>query len=119
MVMNSLKGYNVTILAYGQTSSGKTHTISGNQTQPGLIALTGAEVFKGLSYLVSPEGIKALPLSPETKENPFIQRTASVSVTFLEIYNEVVNDLLDASKRNMEVREHKAGEVYVDGLTKK
>lgn len=30
MVNNALKGYNVTILAYGQTSSGKTHTITGN-----------------------------------------------------------------------------------------
>jgi hypothetical protein len=30
MIHNALKGYNVTILAYGQTSSGKTHTISGN-----------------------------------------------------------------------------------------
>jgi kinesin family protein 18/19 len=40
MLYNALKGYNVTILAYGQTSSGKTHTISGTNEHPGLIVLT-------------------------------------------------------------------------------
>ncbi len=114
MVNNALKGYNVTILAYGQTSSGKTHTITGNSESPGLIKLTAQELFRGLNYLVSPEGIREIPISPETKENPFIVRKASVSISFLEIYNENVNDLLDASKRNLEVREHKAGEVFVD-----
>ena len=31
MIQNAIKGYNTTVLAYGQTSSGKTHTITGNQ----------------------------------------------------------------------------------------
>lgn len=119
MIMNSLKGYNVTILAYGQTCSGKTFTISGSHESPGLIALTAKELFKGLSYLVSPEGIKAIPISPEMKENPYIKRKVNITLSFLEIYNEIVNDLLDASKRGLEVREHKSGEVFVDGLTQK
>ena len=63
MVMNALKGYNVTILAYGQTSSGKTYTISGSESQPGLISLAACELFRGLDYLVSPDGIKNLPLA--------------------------------------------------------
>lgn len=37
----------------------------------------------------------------------------------MEIYNEFVNDLLDSNKKNLEVREHSSGEVYVHGLTKK
>jgi centromeric protein E len=74
MIQNALKGYNVTILAYGQTSSGKTFTMSGSQSQPGLIQLTGRELFKAIDYLISPEGIRALPLSPDPKENPFIKR---------------------------------------------
>ena len=63
MVMNALKGYNVTILAYGQTSSGKTHTISGSESQPGLISLAANELFRALDYLVSKDGIKNLPLA--------------------------------------------------------
>jgi hypothetical protein len=42
-----------------------------------------------------------------------------VRVSFMELYNECVNDLLDASKRNLEVREHRSGEVFVDTLTHK
>ena len=37
MIYNALKGYNVTVLAYGQTNSGKTFTIRGNQSQPGIV----------------------------------------------------------------------------------
>ena len=120
MIMNAIKGYNVTVLAYGQTCSGKTFTISGNQDSPGLISLTANELFKGLSYLLSPEGIINLPISQELKENyPQIERTVNVEVSFLEIYNENVNDLLDNTKRNLEVRETKSGEIVVEALTRK
>ena len=47
-----------------------------------------------------------------------IQRSITVGVSYLEIYNENVNDLLDASKRNLEVRDHQ-GEVIVENLTYK
>ena len=43
-----------------------------------------------------------------------IQRSITVSVSYLEIYNESVNDLLDAGKRNLDVRDH-WGEVIVEG----
>ena len=39
MLLNSLEGYNTTILAYGQTSSGKTYTIRGNDQTAGIIQL--------------------------------------------------------------------------------
>ena len=37
---------------------------------------------------------------------PMVQRKITVSVSYLEIYNENVNDLLDANKRNLDVRDH-------------
>ena len=80
MIQNALKGYNVTILAYGQTSSGKTHTMSGSHNTQGLIKMTGLELFSALDYLVSEEGIKALPRSPDPKENPHIERHAKLSI---------------------------------------
>jgi hypothetical protein len=42
-----------------------------------------------------------------------------VNVSYLEIYNEIVNDLLDSTKRNLEVRESKFGGVFVENLTEK
>lgn len=45
MIQDALKGYNVTILAYGQTSSGKTHTIVGTDDFPGLIVLAAKSLF--------------------------------------------------------------------------
>jgi centromeric protein E len=118
MIFDALKGYNVTILAYGQTSSGKTHTISGTDEFPGLIVLTAKSLFKSLNYLVTPEGITAMP-APHNHEVNFTDRRTQVTISFLEIYNESVNDLLNCAKRNLEVRENRNGDVIVDGLTNK
>ena len=51
MIANSLKGYNVTVLAYGQTSSGKTFTINGGQDSTGLIKLAARGLFRGIESL--------------------------------------------------------------------
>ena len=45
-----------------------------------------------------------------------INRSITISVSYMEIYNESVNDLLDKEKRNLDVRDHK-GEVSVENLT--
>ena len=55
---------------------------------------------------------------PSGSSQPMIGRNITVSVSYLEIYNESVNDLLDANKRNLEVRDHQ-GEVIVENLTYK
>ena len=145
MMANSLKGYNVTVLAYGQTSSGKTFTIRGNGESPGIIHLTSKELFKWIDYLKTPEGIatslknehgdslnipsqdsmlfnsrEAIGLdgraSDADENSGMIDRKITLGVSYLEIYNESVNDLLDSNKTNLELREHK-GEVFVDQLT--
>lgn len=45
-----------------------------------------------------------------------INRCIVMKVSYIEIYNESVNDLLDANKRNMEVRDQK-GEIIIENLT--
>ena len=47
-----------------------------------------------------------------------IKRNFKISVNYMEIYNESVNDLLDANKRNLEVRDQK-GEIFIEHLTSK
>lgn len=43
---SAMEGINGTIFAYGQTSSGKTHTMLGSATNPGVIPMTIAEIFE-------------------------------------------------------------------------
>ena len=44
-------GFNGTVFAYGQTSSGKTHTMRGTQQEPGIIPLAVAEIFRQIHSL--------------------------------------------------------------------
>jgi centromeric protein E len=46
LILSALEGFNVTIFAYGQTSSGKTFTMRGNENEPGIIPLSIAELLK-------------------------------------------------------------------------
>ncbi|SJL02236.1 uncharacterized protein ARMOST_05562 [Armillaria ostoyae] len=114
-----LDGYNATVFAYGvstlllsqyaqliimgtkATGCGKTHTISGTESDPGIIYLTMADLFQRIE---------------DRREDSIID----VSVTFLEIYNEEIRDLLSEAGSNMprgglSIREDKA--VKVVGLT--
>ncbi|PPQ83255.1 hypothetical protein CVT25_003994 [Psilocybe cyanescens] len=70
-----LDGYNATVFAYGATGCGKTHTISGTDSDPGIIYLTMADLFQRI-------------------EDRSDEWNVEVMVTFLEIYNEEIRDLL-------------------------
>ncbi|XP_076173368.1 uncharacterized protein LOC143149685 [Ptiloglossa arizonensis] len=83
---SALDGYNGTIFAYGQTASGKTYSIIGNQRNPDDRGI----VPRSLRYLF--DVIEKRP------ENVY-----SIEVAFMEIYNENGYDLLDRSKREFAV----------------
>ena len=53
MVTDIFNGYNGTIVAYGQTSSGKTHTMSGDSKEPGVIPLTVHQIFEEIMASVN------------------------------------------------------------------
>ncbi|XP_029618652.1 centromere-associated protein E isoform X11 [Salmo trutta] len=99
LVVSTVEGYNGTIFAYGQTSSGKTFTMMGSSLTPGVIPLAMEDVF---------HTIKTCP------KKEFLLR-----VSYLEIYNETVTDLLcDSWKRKpLEIREGNNKNVYVADLT--
>ncbi|XP_038884121.1 kinesin-like protein KIN-7C, mitochondrial isoform X2 [Benincasa hispida] len=95
VVACAMNGINGTVFAYGVTSSGKTHTMHGEQKSPGVIPLAVKDVFG---------------IIQETPERQFLLR-----VSYLEIYNEVINDLLDPTGQNLRVREDAQG-TYVEGI---
>ena len=78
IVQRSLEGYNGTIFAYGQTGSGKTHTLMGDlDSNPGIV------------YLALEDLYNYVDRHPTTE--------VQMEVSFLEIYNEQIMDLLDIS----------------------
>ncbi|PRQ48489.1 putative minus-end-directed kinesin ATPase [Rosa chinensis] len=79
LVQSALDGYNVSIYAYGQTNSGKTHTMEGSSHDRGLYARSFEELFD-------------LANSDSTSTSRF-----KFSVTVFELYNEQIRDLLSES----------------------
>lgn len=95
VVSGAMEGVNGTIFAYGVTSSGKTHTMHGDQRSPGIIPLAVKDAFS---------------IIQETPNREFLLR-----VSYLEIYNEVVNDLLNPAGQNLRIREDAQG-TFVQGI---
>ncbi|KAI3683650.1 hypothetical protein L1987_84162 [Smallanthus sonchifolius] len=95
VVSGAMEGVTGTIFAYGVTSSGKTHTMHGDQRSPGIIPLAVKDAFT---------------IIQETPNREFLLR-----VSYLEIYNEVVNDLLNPAGQNLRIREDTQG-AFVEGI---
>lgn len=95
-----LDGYNATVFAYGATGCGKTHTITGTPQEPGIIFLTMQELFDRIAE--------------HTEE-----KVAEVSLSYLEIYNETIRDLLlpGGTKAGLMLREDANQAVSVSGLS--
>ncbi|KAI4967449.1 hypothetical protein ZWY2020_025890 [Hordeum vulgare] len=95
VVSGAMEGINGTVFAYGVTSSGKTHTMHGEQKSPGIIPLAVKDVFS---------------IIQDTPGREFLLR-----VSYLEIYNEVINDLLDPTGQNLRIEKGALG-TYVEGI---
>jgi hypothetical protein len=102
VVAGVLDGYNGTIFAYGQTGSGKTFSMEGpNIHDPqykGIIPRMMDAIFEGLI-------------------NASSSCEFSIKVSYLEIYLEKIQDLIDSSKNNLQVREDKSRGIYVQDAT--
>ncbi|KAJ1721388.1 hypothetical protein LPJ53_004080 [Coemansia erecta] len=97
IITSSMGGFNGTIFAYGQTSSGKTHTMYGGASELGIVKLAVNNMFSIV-------------------ENDS-KREYLIRVSFLEIYNEVLRDLLEPSKTNLKIHENAKHEIFVGDLS--
>ncbi|XP_042898685.1 kinesin heavy chain [Parasteatoda tepidariorum] len=103
IVKDVLMGYNGTIFAYGQTSSGKTHTMEGDLTDSvnqGIIPRIVNDIFNHIYSM--DENIEF-----------------HIKVSYFEIYLDKIRDLLDVSKTNLSVHEDKNRVPYVKGATER
>ncbi|KAM4606036.1 kinesin-1 heavy chain-like [Polymixia lowei] len=103
IVKDVLEGYNGTIFAYGQTSSGKTHTMEGSLHDPEMMGIIPRIVQDIFNYIYSMD------------ENSEFH----IKVSYFEIYLDKIRDLLDVSKTNLSVHEDKNRVPYVKGCTER
>jgi hypothetical protein len=104
LVSGCLCGYNATIFAYGQTGSGKTFTMG---TSMELIATNDEGIIpRAIRYLFH-------ELQHENHENKVI----NIRISFLEIYNEEMRDLLhpEVPPRDISIREDHMGRIFFTG----
>ncbi|WFD19380.1 tubulin-dependent ATPase kip3 [Malassezia caprae] len=102
MLAGLLNGFNASVFAYGATGCGKTHTISGTSEDPGLIFLT----MQGLYARIEAESS---------------EYETDVRLSYLEIYNETIRDLLSPEPTppgpGLALREDAASKISVVGIT--
>lgn len=96
LIRAAVDGFNGTAFAYGQTSSGKTFTMNGSSADPGIIPLAIRDIFD---------------TAAEAADREFLIR-----VSYMEIYNEEINDLLTLGSEKLPIHESLERGVYVSGL---
>ena len=100
VIESAIDGYNSTIFAYGQTSSGKTHTMMGTPNDKGIIREAVGHIFDAIG---------------QEHEREFGMR-----VSFMEIYNEKLSDLLQLDtkerEKSLKIQDTKDDDVNIEGL---
>lgn len=92
-----IHGLNATVFAYGSTGSGKTYTMVGARNDPGLMVLSLNTIFDLIKQDKSSDDFE-------------------VNCSYLEVYNEVIYDLLEKSSGHLELREDPEQGIVVAGL---
>lgn len=90
-------GLNATIFAYGATGAGKTYTIQGNGESPGILMQSVNDLM-------------------EAFESDSIFK-ASIKLSYIEVYNEVLRDLLVTEDKHINIREDPEKGVVVSGAS--
>ena len=103
---HNFEGYHTCIFAYGQTGSGKSYTMMGTPNQPGLIPRTCEDLFQRI----------------EAAHNETPNISYNVRVSYFEVYNEHVRDLLVPVQPNqppyyLKIRESPTEGPYIKDLT--
>jgi kinesin family member 18/19 len=80
LITSVIQGYNGCVFAYGTTGSGKTYTMAGLPEEPGIMFLIIKGMFEKISLV--------------------LEKKFEIKVTYVEIYNEVIRDLLVSNSKD-------------------
>lgn len=120
-VDNALSGYNNSIFAYGQTGTGKTYTMLGPNGGHGDLNDTSASQYLGLIPRILHYLFDSINKARQAREdsNTNVNTVNKVTISYMEIYQENVRDLLDPNvdhPTNLSVKEHKRDGPFVKNL---
>jgi hypothetical protein len=96
LISQVLNGFNATVFAYGATGAGKTFTMLGTEENPGIMALTLQDMFRVIT------------------ENE-ATCTYTITLSYIEIYNELIRDLLNPTSGQLTLREDPLKGMIVHG----
>jgi kinesin family protein 18/19 len=93
-----MQGYNASVFAYGATGAGKTYTMLGTEDSPGIMMISIEELFRAI-------------------EEYQVERDYKLKVSYVEVYNENIKDLLTDRDEYLDLREDSVKGVCVAGVT--
>ncbi|XGW31989.1 hypothetical protein V3C99_010286, partial [Haemonchus contortus] len=96
MVDSALAGFNTAVCAYGQSGAGKTHTLTGSNSEDGVVQCTFRALFDTIA---------------KSEDRNYMLR-----ISYVEIYNEKVRDLLNEHAVDLPIYENKDGVAQIEGL---
>ena len=102
LIEGVVDGFNATCFAYGATGAGKTYTMLGTDREPGIMVLTLRDLFRRVREIEADasRGVKY-----------------KVSLSYLEVYNELIRDLLTPTSEFLDLREDPVKGPTVAGIS--
>jgi len=91
-------GYNCSVFVYGATGAGKTHTMLGSAENPGITFKTVMELYKRI-------------------EEKMEECSCEIAVSYLEVYNETIVDLINQSSGPLAIRDDGSNAINIPGLS--
>jgi kinesin family protein 18/19 len=91
-------GFNATVFAYGATGAGKTYTMLGDRDSPGLMLMTINDLYRSMN-------------------SSALERSFKVKLSYLEIYNENIKDLISDNTEHLKIWEDPLKGITIAGLT--
>ena len=123
IITQALDGFNGTIFAYGQTGSGKTFSMMGYEEQKGIIPQLNDDLWvkiqekiNKLNEQIAEQQAALTNATQSEKEKAKPDMKFMITVSFLEVYNEDIKDLLNPSDKKLKIHESPQLGIYVDGL---
>ena len=117
LIQSMIQGNNICIISYGQTCTGKTYTIQGEQNNEGIASRASKELFEIIDNLLhkDTQKIKGKKNSENYNNSYFIK--GRITMTIIEIYNEQIFNLLEESTPNLSIYEDSNGNLIVPYLS--